>query len=90
MRKIGDCIYYGRPARVTCPNCGQVFLDPCSESHIALRERFCSVKCAKSFKMELWKDKTMFAELDGTADYHDIEDAVALAVLNGVIEGITK
>ena len=40
--------------------------------------------------MELWKDKTMIAELDGTADHHDIEDAVALAVLNGVIEGVTK
>ena len=90
MRKIGDCIYYGRPARVTCPNCGQVFLDPCGGSHIALRERFCSVQCAKSFKMELWKDKTMFAELDWKADHHDIEDAVALAVLNGVIEWITK
>ena len=55
-----------------------------------MRERFCSVECAKSYKMELWKDKTMIAELDVTADHHDIEDAVALAVLNGVIEGVTK
>ena len=90
MVKIGKCIYSGRPYRGTCPTCGQVFLDPFVGNHIALRERFCSVECAKSYKMELWKDKTTIAELDGTADHHDIEDAVALTVLNGVIEGMTK
>ena len=90
MAKIVKCIYYGRPYRGTCPTCGQVFLDPCGGSHIALRERFCSAECAKNFKMELWKDKTMLAELDGTADHHDIEDAVAAAVLNRVVEGVTN
>jgi hypothetical protein len=67
-----------------------VFLDPCGGNHIALRERFCSVECAKSYKMELWKDKTMIAVLDGTADYNDIEEAVALAVRNGLIKGTTE
>ena len=32
----------------------------------------------------------MIVELDGTADHHDIEDAVAAAVLAGVIKGVTN
>ena len=80
MVKIGECIYYGRPYRGTCPTCGQVFLDPCGGSHIALRERFCSVECAKNFRWDIRKGKEMLAELNGLADYHDIQDAVAAAI----------
>lgn len=67
-KKIGDCIYYGRPARVTCPNCGQVFLDPCGGSHIASRERFCSDECAKNFKWDIRMGKEMLAVLNGVIE----------------------
>lgn len=77
MVKLGECIYYGEPPHVRCPNCGQVFLDTCGGGHIALRERFCSTECAKNFKIELRKGETTIAVLDGTADHKDIEDAVA-------------
>jgi hypothetical protein len=90
MVKIGVYIYYGKPYRGTCPTCGQVFLDPCGEGHIALRERFCSNECAKNFKWDIRKGKEMLAQLNGLATHQDIEDAIAAAVLNGVIEGVTK
>lgn len=90
MRKIGDCIYYGRPARVTCPNCGQVFLDPCGGNHIALRERFCSAECAKIFRWNIRMGKEKLAEVNGLADHQDIQDAVTVAVLNVVINGVTN
>lgn len=56
-----------------------------------MRERFCSDECAKNFKWDIRMGKEMLAELNGLADHHHgIEDAVALAVLNGVIEGVPK
>jgi hypothetical protein len=64
-----------------------VFLDPCGGNHIALRERFCSVECAKNFKWDIYKGKEMLAQLNGLATHQDIEYAVAAALYaKGVLD----